>query len=132
MKVENGELNPEGLTDRMGGKTENIESWKSFTFQLSPFSCIIQLEMGTYDYCLSEIARIVEEEDAKILGLAVDDIPENPGRIVVSILINKTDCTAIVKSFYRYNYNVLNTFCSPDENSDMLDRYSLLMRYLDV
>lgn len=94
--------------------------------------CLIQLEMGTYDYCLSEIARIVEEDDAKILRLTVDAIPDDPGRIVVSILVNKRECAGIVQSFYRYNYNVLNTFSSPEENSDLLDRYSLLMRYLNV
>jgi hypothetical protein len=27
-------------------------------------ACVIQLEMGSYDYSLSEIARIVEENDA--------------------------------------------------------------------
>ena len=95
-------------------------------------SCVIQLEMGAYDYSLSEIARIVEDEDAKILGLTVDNIIEDPGRIMVTLLINKADCTAIVKSFYRYNYNVANTFSSPDEDSDLRDRYALLMRYMSV
>ena len=95
-------------------------------------ACVIQIEMGAYDYSLSEIARIVEEDDAKILGLAVDAIPEDPGRILVSILVNKSECGAIVQSFYRYNYNIVNTFSSPDEKQDLLDRYSLLMRYLNV
>ena len=95
-------------------------------------SCVIQLEMGAYDYSLSEIARIVEDDDAKILGLAVDTIPEDPGRIVVSLLVNKADCMAIIKSFYRYNYNILNTFSSPEENNDLLERYSLLMRYMNI
>ena len=95
-------------------------------------ACVIQLEMGAYDYSLSEIARIVEENDAKILGLAVDPIPEDPGRILVSLLVNKTECAGIEQSFYRYNYNIVNTFSSPEENSDLLDRYSLLMRYLNV
>ena len=95
-------------------------------------ACFIQLEMGAYDYSLSEIARIVEENDAKILGLTVDAIPEEPGRIVVSILVNKAECEGILQSFYRYNYNILNTFSSLGENSDLLDRYSLLMRYLNV
>ena len=95
-------------------------------------SCVIQLEMGAYDYSLSEIARIVEDEDAKILGLTMDSIPEDPGRIMVSILVNKADCSAIVNSFYRYNYNIANTFSSPDEDSDLRDRYALLMRYMNV
>ena len=95
-------------------------------------ACVIQLEMGAYDYSLSEIARIVEENDAKILGLAVDPNPEDPGRMVVSILVNQAECAGIVQSLYRYNYNIINTFSSPEENSDLLDRYSLLMRYLNV
>ena len=95
-------------------------------------ACVIQLEMGTYDYSLSEIARIVEDEDAKILALSLDPIPEDPGRIMVTLLVNKPDCDAILQSFYRYNYNVANTFSSPEENQDLYDRYSLLMRYLNV
>jgi hypothetical protein len=95
-------------------------------------SCVIQLEMGAYDYSLSEIARIVEEEDAKILSLSVDPIEEDPGRIMVHILVNKAECGGIIQSFYRYHYNVVNTYSSPDENHDLYDRYSHLMRYLNV
>ena len=95
-------------------------------------ACVIQLEMGSYDYSLSEIARIVEENDAKILGLTVEAVAEEPGRIVVSILVNKAECPGVIQSFYRYNYNIINVFSSPEENSDLLDRYSLLMRYLNV
>ena len=125
MKVENEERSVENGELR-------TESWKSFSFQLSPYSCVIQLELGTYDYCLSEIARIVEENDAKILGLTVDDIPGDPSRMMVTLLINQPECAAIVKSFHRYNYNVVNTYSSPDENYDMLDRFSLLMRYMNI
>ena len=95
-------------------------------------SCIIQLEMGTYDYSLSEIARIVEENDAKIVGLTIDDNPEDLGRIVVTLLVNQPESGAIVKSFERYNYNVVGIYSSPDENLDLLDRYSLLMRYMNI
>ena len=95
-------------------------------------ACVIQLEMGNYDYSLSEIARIVEENDAKILGLIVDAIPEEPGRIMVTLLINKSECSAIAQSLYRYNYNIVNMFSSPDEDNDLRDRYALLMRYLNV
>lgn len=94
--------------------------------------CLIQLEMGSYDYSLSEIAHIVEDDDAKILALSVDPVEEDPGRIVVNILVNKVECEGLLQSFYRYNYNVINTFSSPDEKSDLRDRYSLLMRYLNV
>lgn len=99
--------------------------------ELEP-SCIIQLEMGAYDYSLSEIARIVEENDAKILGLTVDDSPEDPGRLMVTLLVNQAESSAIVKSFYRYNYNIVNVMCSPDGDNDLRDRYALLMRYMNV
>ena len=95
-------------------------------------SCVIQLEMGAYDYSLSEIARIVEENDAKNLGLTIDDIAEDPGRIMVTLLLNQPESGAIVKSLERYNYNVVGLYSSPDENNDLLDRYSLLMRYMNI
>lgn len=112
--------------------TLKTENWKTLAAQLSPLNSIIQLEMGNYDYSLSEIARIVEENDAKIIGLTLDNSPEDPGKIVVTLLVNQSECGAIVKSFYRYNYTIFNTFSSPEENADMMDRYSLLMRYLNV
>ena len=95
-------------------------------------ACVIQLEMGAYDYSLSEIARIVEEDDAKILALAVDVVEEEPGKIMVHLLVNKAECSGILQSFYRYHYNIVNTVSSPDENRDLLDRFSLLMRYMNV
>lgn len=95
-------------------------------------ACLIQLEMGSYDYSLSEIARIVEDDDAKIIALCMEGIEGEPGRIMVNILVNKSDCASLVQSFYRYNYNVANTYSSPDEGSDLLDRYSLLMRYMNI
>ena len=95
-------------------------------------ACVIQLEMGAYDYSPSEIARIVEGEDAKILHLTVDDISEDPGRLMVSVMLNRPDCESIVQAFYRYNYNVVNTFSSPEVQDGLVDRYSLLMRYLNV
>ena len=95
-------------------------------------ACLIQLEMGAYDYSLSEIARIVEGEDAKIMDLTVEKLPEDSGRVMVSLLVNRPDCASIIQAFYRYNYNVVRTYSSPDEPSDLRDRYSLLMRYLNV
>ena len=95
-------------------------------------ACLIQLEMVSYDYSLSEIAHIVEDDDAKILALCIEAIEGEPGRIMVNILVNKADCGSLIQSFYRYNYNVANTFSSPGENNDLLDRYSHLMRYLNI
>ena len=95
-------------------------------------ACIIQLEMGNYDYSLSEIARIVEDDDTKVVALSIDPVEGEPGRILVNVMVNKPDCTSLIKSFYRYNYNVANTISSPSEDSDLLDRYTQLMRYLNV
>ena len=95
-------------------------------------ACLLQLEMGSYDYSLSEIARIIEDDDAKILALCIEPVEGEPDRIMVDILVNMAECGALVQSFYRFNYNVANTYSSPDENGDLRDRYSLLMRYMNV
>ena len=93
---------------------------------------LLQLKIGIRDYELSQIARIVEDSDAKILNLFMiqDDML---GFITVTIKINRSDLTNIVNSFERYGYTV-NVLC---ENEIWVDEtlqrnYESLIRYLNV
>lgn len=92
---------------------------------------IIVLSINTHDYVLSEIARIVESNDAKILSLIVtSDLEKN--RLEVTIKLNKRDITAILKTFARFSYDVLAFFGADDDFDDIRQRYESLMTYLKV
>ena len=92
---------------------------------------IIVLEMSANDYMLSEIARIVEEDDAKILSLTMESDPEST-KLIVSIKVSKVDISAILQTFNRFNYNMVASFSERDNNEDLRQRYSEFIKYLNM
>lgn len=92
---------------------------------------IILLEMATHQYSVSEIGRIVESENAQILGLWVEHVPDS-GRIRASLKINTSNAERIVNSLQRFNYEVIATFGDLDYKEKVEKRYQSLMKYLDL
>ncbi len=93
---------------------------------------IIIIELNVNDYSLSEIAQIVESNDAKILSLYISSHPDTM-KLNVTIKINKTDLTSILRTFERYNYNVKATFMENNDLDDLYkDRYDSFMKFLDI
>lgn len=91
---------------------------------------IIVLEMTEKDYSLQQIARIVEENDAKILSTSVS--PGDDGQIEVNLKISEPDVNAILQSFARFNYNIKASYQEPEYTEDLQKRYEELMRYLNI
>ena len=73
---------------------------------------VIVLELNTNDYYLTEIAKIVESNDAKILSLYISS-PSDSTKLEVTLKINRSDLSAILQTFYRFNYSVKNTTGAP-------------------
>jgi len=92
---------------------------------------IIVLEMTYNDYSLTELAKIVEENDAKILSTFLLN-HEDSTRLDVFLKINKVDISSILKTFERYNYFVKASYGEEDDNEDLRERYNSLMNYLNV
>ena len=93
---------------------------------------IVVLELNINDYSLSQIAQIIEGNDAKILSLYISS-PTDSTKLEVTIKINRADLTSIIQTFNRYNYNIKATFMDYELISDMIDdRYEMFMRYLSV
>jgi len=93
---------------------------------------VLILEMGVHDYSLSEIARIVESENGRILASYVTEY-EDSTKIDVTIVINQTEISPVVKSLERYGYNVNAFFSGVDMIDDFYrDRYELLMNYMKI
>jgi len=92
---------------------------------------IVVLEINENDYHLSQIARIVEENDARILSLSVNTSPGS-GKMELHLKINKEDINPILQSFERFGYNITASYQEPEYTEDMRTRYDELMRYLNT
>lgn len=92
---------------------------------------IVVLSMNEQDYSLQQIARIVEENNAKIISLNIAAGNE-AGEIEVNLKINKEDVNAIMQSFSRFNYEIKASYQEPEYTEDLKKRYEELMRYLNI
>ena len=92
---------------------------------------IIVLEVHRADYSLSEIARIVESENAAILSSFVTTNLDS-GIIDVTIKVNKLEIQNIKATFERFDYSIKASFEESNYSDSLLDRYDSLMNYLNI
>ena len=91
---------------------------------------IIVLQVPERDHSIQQIARIIEENNAKILSLSV--VPATEGNLEMHIKIDLPDLNPILQSLERFNYTVLSKFQAAQFDNELKDRYDELMRYLNM
>ncbi|RZT96973.1 CBS domain protein [Ancylomarina subtilis] len=101
-------------------------------FAVSEPGGVIVLELNSIDYSLSEIAQIVEGNDAKILSLYVKS-SDTSRKIELTLKINKTNLTSIIQTFHRYDYTIKSSYLRDDDMQELLfDRYNAFMKFLNT
>lgn len=93
---------------------------------------VIVLEINSIDYSLSQIAQIVEGNEAKILSFYVS--PEvDSTRMKITLKINKVDLSAVIQTFVRYDYNIVAVYMDNSEIKSMYDdRLDQLMKFMNI
>ncbi|MEE9363036.1 MAG: CBS domain-containing protein [Cellulophaga sp.] len=91
---------------------------------------VLVIAKGIKEYSFSEIAQIVESNNAKLLGGVVTGVKNDV--IQVTLKIGVTNLNDIIQSFRRYNYNIL--FGNNDDQfmEDLKQRSDYLNKYLNV
>jgi CBS domain-containing protein len=89
------------------------------------------LEIPTRDYQLSQIAQIIESEDARIIGFHLTDASDDD-KLQLALKINQKDLSRILQSLERYNYNVVEVFHESLFDDTIADRYESLMKYINM
>jgi acetoin utilization protein AcuB len=92
---------------------------------------IVVLEMNKSDYSMSEIARLVESNDAIILSCYVSAHLETT-KIEVTLKLNVADLKHVIATFERFNYIVAGSFQEAEYYDQLKDRFDSLMNYLNT
>lgn len=93
---------------------------------------ILILEVPIKDYTLTEIARIVESNNARIMALSVLPVSNNSG-LLVSLKFDVNDLTVLLRSFERFDYKVVYYFSKEGDVTDtQKERLAELLYYLDM
>lgn len=110
---------------------ESVLKYFAQSISLHEPGSILVIELGKRDYSLSEIARIVESENAIILSSFITSAPES-AKLEVSLKINRQDIRAIVATFERFEYIVRASFNETEYYDALRERYDALISYLNV
>lgn len=92
---------------------------------------IIVLAIGLHDFSLSQIAHLVESDNCRILNCATK-INLESDNIEVTLKVDKSNINALLNSFLRHNYLILETHNTVAAFDDSADRYQQLMNYINI
>lgn len=93
---------------------------------------VIVLELNAIDYSLSQIAQIVEGNDAKILSFYISQ-PIESNVLHVTLKINVVDLSSIIQTFVRYDYNIKAVYMDESIIQNLYDdRYDQLMKFMSI
>lgn len=101
------------------------------TALVSDVGGVLELEMNSFDYSLAEISRLVESNNARILGSYIRNVPDSK-KIFVTLKINKTDLSGIIQTFTRYEYDISASYFQASNGDALQDRYDNLINYLKL
>jgi len=94
---------------------------------------IIVLELTEVNYSLSQIAQIIEGNDARILSLYIHKPSPSSKELDVTIKVNVVDLSGIIQTFARYDYLIKATYMDQSQIRTLFDdRYDQFMRYINV
>ncbi len=93
---------------------------------------VVLLEILPQDYMLSDIARIVESNNAHIINL-LSSTDKETGRLFITIKIDLEDISPVIRSFERFNYTVLYHYMEEGVVDEILQqRMDELLYYMNM
>ena len=108
-----------------------VEAFSKMSSIRSP-GAILVIPMKPIDYSLSEIARIIESEYGKILSSFIENHPEDPSMIRLTIKLNVENAKNIISALERFGFTISSIFGKEDEDQIEKERLDTLMKYLKI
>lgn len=91
---------------------------------------IIVVEKEIDKFSMSQVAQIVESNNAKILGLLLSKISGN--KIEITIKISQSGLNDIIQSFRRYEYEIISEHQEDSYLNSLKERSDYLDKYLNI
>jgi hypothetical protein len=93
---------------------------------------ILILQMNIIDYSLSEISRLIESDDAKILGCFLSQNHDDPSLVYLTLKINKEDLTTVIATLERFDYHIVAKFHDNNNVNTERERLDNLLNFLNI
>lgn len=111
---------------------EDIVESLGHTLSIQSEGTIVILELYMRDLAISEISRILEAENIKLLGLITRVHEEDPAKIYLTIKLNSRDSSRAIAVLERFEYTIIGQYNINNDNDVDRERLDNLMRFLNV
>jgi len=111
--------------------SSDLLRWVEGESMLAQPGAVMSLRMTVHDYSPAELARIAESNRALILNLRMHD-DDVPGMCMVHLKFNLLDLSQLVSGYEHFGYEVVYVSHETRRDEWLRDRYSSLMRYLEI
>ncbi|HSD14784.1 MAG TPA: CBS domain-containing protein [Flavobacterium sp.] len=91
---------------------------------------ILVVQKGIKEYSMSEIAQIVESNNAKLLGLFISY--NDMEKVQVTLKLSLGGINEIIQTFRRYNYEIISEHQEDAYLNNLKDRSDYLDKYLNI
>ncbi len=112
--------------------TEDVVEIFAKSSSVSTPGAILILKLKIQDYSLSEISRIIESNEAKILSSYLSPNDLDPAMVSLTLKINKEEVSQIVSTLENSGYAVQSAFNTAAATLDDKERIDILMRYIKI
>lgn len=94
---------------------------------------VIEIAVENRSYSLSEISRLIESNDTKVISSYYSSGNEiNNFRDTLTLKLNRKDINHVVATLERFEYEVVAAYAYEAMDSPDKERYDLLMKYLTI
>lgn len=93
---------------------------------------VLILSLAMTDYQLSEISRLIESENTKILSSFITIDPLDDSKIKLTLKLDKTELRHVKATLERFGYRVIDHYQEETGVSGEEDRIGNLLRFLDI
>jgi len=91
---------------------------------------IIIVEKEVDKFSMSQVAQIVESNNAKILGLFISNVAN--GKVEITVKISQSGLNDIIQTFRRYEYEIISEHQEDSYLNSLKERSDYLDKYLNI
>ncbi|MCU0469729.1 MAG: CBS domain-containing protein [Arcicella sp.] len=120
---------------KFAGTINNHELLNQFTKNLGiqELGAVLEIAVENRSYSLSEISRLIESNDTKIISsYYTSNTTNEESKDILTLKLNRQDITHVVATLERYEYDIVGAYNFEALETPDRERYDLLMKYLDM
>ena len=91
---------------------------------------IIVIEKETEKFSMSQVAQIIESNNAKILGLFISNVVGK--KVEITVKISQSGLNDIIQTFRRYEYEIISEHQDDSYLNSLKERSDYLDKYLNI